>query len=793
MPLVHSDRSMGVLYAHTFKPRHFSSHDVNLWSAFAAQAAAALHAATEEDEILQGYRRLDEAQTFLNQGQGLNDTLARVASAAKSIFQADSCRMIYVDPPTGRILSGMWATDDRPEYRVQAPPQEDGPARDAIRGGQPIYCPQADTPDQPKPVEELVSRGLKSFACLPLMHGERVIGVLQGYYFCRSQTFGNRFRWLFEGFGARAAIALDRAGREETNIAWQELERHMAASADLDEICQLFTDHALSTVGADLAVFYYYDPSSMPGVRWFEGKCFRAGDFRTQWKPPSTGRKGGVHNALEAAADGVLIVNDLTTRDDLHSAFTHREEVKAYVGLRVEAVPTDTGERQLAGALFLSFRQRKDFRAPDLAGLHLAGAHVAAAILWLRLANLRERQQAELNRRTNAILDIFATFREGKPVLGRIAHAIHSMLGVDACTVLEYDAQTHRFSQRGAAGLSQTKHWSPPEYFETRFLDGPEYQVILDVSQDADMRGSSFVQREGIRCAVVHKLWVEKEPLGLLFCSFRQTRQLTTEMLDSIGSFAKVAAAFMYETRQRRKLKEASKRLKRQMFLNWVSMVAASWGHSVITWASAVRNYAAVLSTRLEREGLPFANDAMVREAICGIDAVAAKIADAFPKVPQSWEMHAELVPLAPLLAEVVLREKEQSILQAEPYVPVKLDAAQVAGVQVLGYGQWLIYALGLIMDNARRAIAGGQGAVSIDGRVAGSMALVRVHDTGGGIPPSIKRKLFKDLVLHSTGSQGMGIGHLLAAAIIESHGGSIGVEGTGPTGTTILIQLPVA
>ncbi len=42
LPLVYEQRVWGVLYAHTFRQREFSDHEVNLWSAFAAQAAASV-------------------------------------------------------------------------------------------------------------------------------------------------------------------------------------------------------------------------------------------------------------------------------------------------------------------------------------------------------------------------------------------------------------------------------------------------------------------------------------------------------------------------------------------------------------------------------------------------------------------------------------------------------------------------------------------------------------------------------------------------------------------------------
>ena len=48
VPLVYEDRVLGVLYAHKCRLYHWSEHDVNLWKAFAAVAAARLYTVQEE-------------------------------------------------------------------------------------------------------------------------------------------------------------------------------------------------------------------------------------------------------------------------------------------------------------------------------------------------------------------------------------------------------------------------------------------------------------------------------------------------------------------------------------------------------------------------------------------------------------------------------------------------------------------------------------------------------------------------------------------------------------------------
>ena len=49
MPMVHGNRVQGILYTHTFQPWYFTQYELDLWSAFASQAATVLHNAMEQE------------------------------------------------------------------------------------------------------------------------------------------------------------------------------------------------------------------------------------------------------------------------------------------------------------------------------------------------------------------------------------------------------------------------------------------------------------------------------------------------------------------------------------------------------------------------------------------------------------------------------------------------------------------------------------------------------------------------------------------------------------------------
>lgn len=72
-----------------------------------------------------------------------------------------------------------------------------------------------------------------------------------------------------------------------------------------------------------------------------------------------------------------------------------------------------------------------------------------------------------------------------------------------------------------------------------------------------------------------------------------------------------------------------------------------------------------------------------------------------------------------------------------------------------------------------------------------GRAVRIRLKDTGPGIPPALKDKLFQPFF--TTKEQGTGLGLSIARRIVEQHGGSLELELSRGTGAEFVITLPVS
>jgi two-component system nitrogen regulation sensor histidine kinase NtrY len=92
------------------------------------------------------------------------------------------------------------------------------------------------------------------------------------------------------------------------------------------------------------------------------------------------------------------------------------------------------------------------------------------------------------------------------------------------------------------------------------------------------------------------------------------------------------------------------------------------------------------------------------------------------------------------------------------------------------------------IVRNSIQAMNKG-GRVIITTQVGNGNCIVRIEDTGPGIPETLRDKVFQPNF--STKTDGMGIGLAMSRKIIEDLNGSISLESTPGTGTTLVITLP--
>ena len=136
-----------------------------------------------------------------------------------------------------------------------------------------------------------------------------------------------------------------------------------------------------------------------------------------------------------------------------------------------------------------------------------------------------------------------------------------------------------------------------------------------------------------------------------------------------------------------------------------------------------------------------------------------------------------------------LLDELNQQCLQLLPGANVQLvKRISYEGAIDVDLGRFTRVLCNLI-KNAREAMPdGGILKLSID--LVHDQVVIRITDTGCGIPAEVLAKLFEPFVTHGK-SHGTGLGMAISKSVIEAHGGKISVGTIEGRGTTVDVRIP--
>jgi signal transduction histidine kinase len=125
----------------------------------------------------------------------------------------------------------------------------------------------------------------------------------------------------------------------------------------------------------------------------------------------------------------------------------------------------------------------------------------------------------------------------------------------------------------------------------------------------------------------------------------------------------------------------------------------------------------------------------------------------------------------------------------------LQLDVRVDGPVRVRGDEVRLRELLLILLDNAIK-FTDAAGTVELTLEADGGKAVLRVRDSGSGIPPEALPHVFDRFYradkARSQAEGGAGLGLAIAKWIVESHRGSIGVDSHPGTGTTFTVELPI-
>jgi signal transduction histidine kinase len=232
---------------------------------------------------------------------------------------------------------------------------------------------------------------------------------------------------------------------------------------------------------------------------------------------------------------------------------------------------------------------------------------------------------------------------------------------------------------------------------------------------------------------------------------------------------------------------EAQRRLGRQLQtadrLAAIGRITGGVAHEVKNPLNAILLHVEVARAKMSRGDADIAPQMeIISREIVRLDRVVKTFLDFTKPV----DLRFTNVPLGEMLDEIAQLARPQAAA-ANIHVDVHLEEA---GVEVRADRDLLKQALLNVVMNAIEAMPEG-GALLLEALAGEDTAELRITDTGGGIPPELREKIFRLYFTTKTG--GSGIGLAMTFRIVQLHDGTIDFTSEPGKGTTFLIRLPMA
>jgi signal transduction histidine kinase len=304
-----------------------------------------------------------------------------------------------------------------------------------------------------------------------------------------------------------------------------------------------------------------------------------------------------------------------------------------------------------------------------------------------------------------------------------------------------------------------------------------EMSLIDELPRSATVRAASYVRVLSLDQPRFRCIMEENTSIALL-------------VMKTVSKMVRVSnEAFQYGLRQKNlMLEKANENLQkvqadliRTERLSTLGKFASMIIHDLRNPISIVKGYSEILTLGTQT---PEKTAMMAHKLLGEVDRLNRMVGELLDYSRGNIRLNLSAVFLVDLFAR--LKEQYQASLESRK-IELRVQCTVVDPL-LLDHDRILRVFTNLI-DNARKAMRHG-GMLTLSADVAGEFVVVRVADTGEGMPEDVKNNLFEPFFSASS-SGGTGLGMVVVANVIEAHQGSIRVDSILHEGTTIEFSIP--
>jgi signal transduction histidine kinase/signal transduction protein with GAF and PtsI domain len=409
---------------------------------------------------------------------------------------------------------------------------------------------------------------LRSVLRLPLMHQQRVIGILELYTDMHHVFYPDEVAML-EAFAGKAAMTVVGARLAEqyqdqirrlTQLA--DLISSISACADHDTLFNRVADKAAALVNAEDCSIFWVNRESQT-IDLCASHCLPRRIFKQRTALVSRAPKAGLPAYVAATGESLSFLGEAYRQHPAwngefleHLAYLPSKQCRS---LMITPIVDQCG--QIRGVIKIENRRAAGWEQgageSDRELLDLLATQIAIAVDKIdQIARLQH-----LNRAARTITET----GELRQVLQQITCTAREFAQADVSLICPYDPETRELQvdQASIAGQHTTARLSakPRESGLTHevLLSPSGYTVVSNLDEEPEKR-SDFSEREGVKAFIAVALRVRNRPVGILYYDYRRPRQFTEEEIRNAQALGELAAIAISNagllTREKRTVQE---------------------------------------------------------------------------------------------------------------------------------------------------------------------------------------------------------------------------------------------
>ena len=305
-------------------------------------------------------------------------------------------------------------------------------------------------------------------------------------------------------------------------------------------------------------------------------------------------------------------------------------------------------------------------------------------------------------------------------------------------------------------------------------IQSPEFLDVVDLPRDPSLRSL-------LAAPVVY----ENEVIGVLAVFTDHVHRFNNDEKRLLAALASLGAVALQNSRLYSRVFQSEESLRKNEQLTTLGLLAAEIAHEIRNPLTVIKLLFGYLDLDFPEDDPRRTDVRVIGEKLDQLEAIVSRVLN-FAKAPSS--LHSRW-PLADIIADtlVLIRLK-----LAQNKIHLRFDPPPRQLIVDVHKGQIQQVLLNLLINATQAMNDGGTIAIrcTSEKRDAAGFAHVDITDTGKGIPPELRDRIFDSFL--SGRSDGTGLGLAIAKRILLSHHGDITLLDSGPAGTTMRIALPL-